>query len=104
MQRMSWALTGLVGILAIGHIVPALSQKSQQLQPSEVGAGQVIVAGKWRKAAPGSVDIPFGMTFSEPPIVMLTPYWSSGVGYIDTVTRVERDRFQVTSRNNADDY
>ena len=104
MTRPHLAVACVVGILGLGLIGPASSQKSQQIQPTDLGAGQVIVAGKWRKAAPGPVDIPFGITFSEPPIVMLTPYWSNGVGFIDTVTRVDRDRFQVTSGNNADNY
>jgi hypothetical protein len=80
---------------------------AQQAHPNivtQMPDGQLIVAGKWLKPSQGPIDIPFMATFSEPPVVVVTSNWTAQVAYIDTVTRVDKDRFQVTSQNAANNY
>jgi len=72
---------------------------------SELPGGQVIAAGKILKAAGGIIEVPFGMTFAEPPFVVVSSNWPNGVvGSIETIHNVERDRFQVNSANAAQNY
>jgi hypothetical protein len=71
---------------------------------ADLSDGQVVVAGKWRKAAAGVADIPFGHTFAEPPIVVISPLWVEPVAATETITKIEADKFQVVSANAAPNY
>jgi hypothetical protein len=82
----------------------SFAQEARPNAVTDLPNGQTLVAGKWLKAAGGGVDIPFGMNFSEPPIVVVSPNWTAQVGYIDTITRVDKDKFQVTSANAAGNF
>jgi hypothetical protein len=82
----------------------AFAQQARPNAITDLPGGQLMVAGIWLKAASGSVDIPFGTTFSDQPIVVVSPNYTSGVGSIETVTRVDKDKFQVTSANAASNF
>src|SRR5271166_5195248 len=72
---------------------------------TELPGGQVIAAGKTLKAAVGTIEISFGMTFAEPPFVVVSPNWPNGmVGFIETITSVDRSNCQVESKNAANNY
>ena len=84
--------------------IATLESKSSKTT-SELPGGQAIAAGRILKAATGTIEIPFGMTFAEPPFVVVSSNWANGVvGSIETIQNVERDRFQVNSANAAQNY
>ena len=64
-----------------------------------------IASGLWNKNASGPIDIPFNTKFSEPPVVVISPNWPVRAGVEEeTISRVEKTFFQVTSKNAAGDY
>lgn len=85
---------------------PGLASAQQQAAPivTELAGGQVIASGYALKSTTGAIDIPFGTTFADRPNVVVSPLWVAEVGGIETITRVNRDRFQVTSKNAANNY
>jgi hypothetical protein len=89
--------------ILVGLSTPAFSEETQRIL-STLTDGTTIISGQWRKQAAGPIDIPFNHTFSSPPVVVVTSVWHAGVGSIETVTRVDSDRFQVNSGNAAADY
>jgi len=65
----------------------------------------VMAFGKVLKAVAGPIEVNFGYTFKEPPLVFLTPEWpAGGVGYVETVMSVDTDKFRLSSNNAAGNY
>jgi hypothetical protein len=87
-------------------------QKEEQMPAMAISTERIdfgtpsrtIACGKTLKAVAGQIEINFGIAFAEPPLVFLTPEWTGPVGYIETVTGVDIDKFRVSSNNAAANY
>lgn len=56
------------------------------------------------KTQPGSIDVTFATPFTEPPVVIVTPVFGSGVVCVETVTNITTTGCTITSNNAALDY
>lgn len=88
----------LTVVLSVCSLSPVYAQQREVMTLS-FSDNQVMAAGKWLKAAAGTVEIPFGMTFAAPPIVVIFPNWTGEVGGRETIIKV-----QVSSGNAAGNY
>lgn len=52
------------------------------------------------------VEIPFGVTFKTPPVVVVSSFWlkNDDVGHAETITGVSTSGFRVTSQNKGPDF
>jgi hypothetical protein len=73
---------------------------------TKFGTPQKIMAfGSITKFAVGKLEIPFGVTFSQPPTVFLTPHWPNGqVGFIETIVSVDKVSCVISSQNAGPNY
>lgn len=92
--------------LAATATLASIAVSAQNVETSKVTlpTGDVVASGKWTKAAPGSVDIPFNHIFAKPPIVVVTGNWRTGVNNPETIVDIKTDRFTVNSINAAPDF
>jgi hypothetical protein len=79
---------------------PTLAQEQGRVV-TELPDGSIIAAGKWSKTIAGPAEIPFGVTFASAPLVVVSPNFVSPVGGVETIGRIDRDKFQVNSTNLA---
>lgn len=79
---------------------PTIAQEQGRMV-TELSDGSIIAAGKWLKTSAGPVEIPFGVTFAASPFVVVSPNFVSPVGGVETIGKVDRDKFQVNSTNLA---
>lgn len=64
-----------------------------------------IAAGTFTKNQPDTVTVPFPRPFTEIPVVVITPnYALNAIKYVDCVTSVTLESFQVTSPNHNPAY
>jgi hypothetical protein len=82
-------------------VIARMGAQEQGQMVTELPDGSILAAGKWTKTAPGTVEIPFGVTFADPPFVVVSPNFSSQVAGVETVEKIDRDKFRVSSANFA---
>ena len=69
--------------------------------------GKTVCSGIANKTGKGLLRVYFQQVFDVAPTVFVSPWWNdanSGVGYIESVTKVERHYFEVYSRNAATNF
>jgi hypothetical protein len=67
----------------------------------ELADSTVIIRGRLQRRAHGPIEIPFGHTFADPDgvVVTISPNSFVQAGFIETVIRIEADKFTVDSLN-----
>lgn len=66
-----------------------------------------VQVGSVNKTGGGMLRVYFPNSWSSPPLVFLSPWWNdqnAGVGYIETVSNVTADYFELVSGNAAPNY
>lgn len=69
--------------------------------------GKTVIAGIANKPAAGGLRVYFPKPFAAAPTVLLSSWWDDGnrpVGGVETLTKVTKDYFELTSINTAPNY
>jgi hypothetical protein len=69
--------------------------------------GLTLAVGSINKPGVGKLRVPFGVTFVEPPVVLLSAWWKDAgkhVGFVETLNQVSYDYFETVSGNAASTY
>jgi hypothetical protein len=64
---------------------------------------QIIQHGTVVKNSP-SITVYFSNPFPGTPTLEISPQWTGGVGYAETITDVSSNSFTLTSNNQASNY
>src|ERR1051325_2601338 len=94
------AIALLPNLAAAQGVTPSYTPSLSALILDKVEFGtppRVLVTGQVLKSAAGQIEVNFGYTFAEPPIVMLQPQFTGGVGSVETITFIDKDKFRLAS-------
>jgi hypothetical protein len=96
----------LLGLTILSLLTGPLRAQEISNAATTLPDGSTLISGKWAKKVGGSTIILFHHRFTDVDSIgiILTPNHTGAVVFVETVTRVEADRFQITSDNSAPDY
>jgi hypothetical protein len=73
-------------------------------QDQQRTVNETVQSGLINKTAAGQLKITFPTAFTTPPNVVVSPYWPTEVGYIETIVEITKDHFTITSQNAGSNY